>query len=57
MQGVSGVYQRRYINGSELEFDIVSDKTADDIAGILADMDYEITDMSKSVVEGRRISQ
>ena len=54
MPGVSGVYQRRYVNGSELEIDIVSDKTADDIAGILADRNYEITDMSKSVVEGRR---
>lgn len=53
LNGVSGVYQRRYVNGSELEIDIVSDKTADDIAGILADRHYEITDMSKSVVEGR----
>lgn len=51
MQSVSGVYQRRYVNGSELELDVVSDKTVDDIAGILADMDYEITDMSKSVVD------
>ncbi len=54
IHGVSGVYQRRYVNGYELELDIVSDKTADDIAGILADKNYEITDMSKSVVEGRR---
>ena len=54
IHGVSGVYQRRYVNGSELELDIVSDKTADVIAGILADMNYEITDMSKSVVEGRK---
>ena len=54
IQGVSGVYQRRYVNGSELELDVVSDKSADDIAGILSDKGCEITGVSGALVEGSR---
>lgn len=54
IQGVSGVYQRRYVNGSELELDVVSDKSADDIAGILSDKGFEITGVSGALVEGSR---
>ena len=57
IQGVTGVYQRRYVNGSELEMDIVSDKTADDLASILSDKNYEITGVSHALVEGRKVAQ
>lgn len=51
MQGISGVYQRRYVNGNELELDIVSGKSADDIANILSDKNYDITGVTSAVVE------
>lgn len=52
LQGVSGVYQRRYVNGSELELDVVSDKTADELAGILSDNHFRVTGVSAQLVEG-----
>ena len=52
LQGVNGVYQRRYVNGNELELDVVSDKTADELAGILSDNNYRITGVSAALVEG-----
>lgn len=51
MHDISGVYQRRYVNGNELEIDILSGKSADDIAGILSDKNYDITEVTSSVVE------
>ncbi|MBQ6971217.1 MAG: hypothetical protein IJP86_02550 [Synergistaceae bacterium] len=55
-EGISGVYRRRYVNGNELELDIVSDKSADDIAGILAGKNYDITEVTGAVVEARKRS-
>ncbi len=52
--GVSGVYQRRYVSGSELEIDVVSDMSADDIASMLSDMNYDITGVSNALVEGSK---
>ena len=52
LPGVNGVYQRRYLNGSELELDVLSDKTADDLAGILSDNRIRITGVSALLVEG-----
>ena len=52
LQGVSGVYQRRYVNGNELELDVVSDKSADELAGVLADSNFNITGVTAALVEG-----
>lgn len=54
MPGISGVYQRRFVNGNELEIDVVSERTADELAGILADSGFEITGVSAALVEGSR---
>ena len=51
ISGVTGVYQRLF-RERKLELDVVSDKTAEDIATILSDMDFEINDLSSSLVEG-----
>jgi len=51
LPGVTGVYQRLF-RERVLELDVVSDKTADDIASILYDLGYEIDDLSSSLVEG-----
>ena len=51
MQDISGVYQRRYVNGNELELDILSSKSADDIAGLLSDRNYEVIGVTSAVVE------
>lgn len=52
LEGVTGVYQRQFRKG-ELELDVVSDKTAEDLAGILSDGGYEIDGVSGALVEGR----
>lgn len=52
--GVSGVYQRRYVDGSELELDVVSDMSAEDIASMLTDMNYDIKGVSNALVEGSK---
>jgi hypothetical protein len=49
--GVTGVYQRLF-RERKLELDVVSDKTAEDIASIISDLGYEINDLSSSLVEG-----
>ncbi|MBR1438460.1 MAG: flagellar assembly protein T N-terminal domain-containing protein [Synergistaceae bacterium] len=54
VEGVSGVYQRRYLNGNELEIDVVSDKSADELADILSDMGCNIMGVSGALVEGRK---
>ena len=54
IQGVTGVYQRRYLNGSELELDIVSDKSADEVADLLFELGIEITGVSNALVEGSK---
>lgn len=51
IEGVSGVYQRRFQKG-ELELDVVSNKMADDVAEFLADKGYEITGVSAGLIEG-----
>lgn len=51
ISGVTGVYQRLF-RERKLELDVVSDKTAEDLASVLADMGYEINDLSSSLVEG-----
>jgi hypothetical protein len=51
MSGVTGVYQRLF-REKKLELDVVSDKTAEDIASILSDLGFEIDDLSSSSVEG-----
>lgn len=52
IEGVTGVYQRQFRKG-ELELDVVSDKTAEDLASILSDRGCEIDGVSGSLVEGR----
>jgi hypothetical protein len=51
ISGVTGVYQRSF-GEKKLELDVVSDKTAEDIATILSDIGYEIDGLSSSLVEG-----
>lgn len=50
--GVSGVYQRGY-RQKVLEIDIVSEKTAEELADLLADNEIDIEDITSSTVEGR----
>ena len=52
IEGVTGVYQRQFRKG-ELELDVVSDKTAEDLASILSDRGCEIDGVSGALVEGR----
>ena len=52
LEGVTGVYQRQFRKG-ELELDVVSDKTAEDLASILSDRGCEIEGVSEALVEGR----
>ncbi|MDR1873862.1 MAG: flagellar assembly protein T N-terminal domain-containing protein [Synergistaceae bacterium] len=52
IDGVTGVYQRQY-RDRKLELDIVSDKTAEDIAMTLSDHGIDIEDVNSAVVEGR----
>ena len=52
IEGVTGVYQRQFRKG-ELELDVVSDKTAEDLASILSDRGCEIDGVSGAMVEGR----
>ena len=49
---MTGVYQRQFRKG-ELELDVVSDKTAEDLASILSDRGCEIDGVSGALVEGR----
>jgi predicted Fe-Mo cluster-binding NifX family protein len=51
LPGVTGVYQRLF-RERKLELDVVSDKTAEDIASVLSDLGYEINDLSSGLVEG-----
>ena len=51
LPGVTGVYQRLY-RERKLELDVVSDKTAEDIAIALSDLGFEINDLSSGLVEG-----
>ncbi len=53
ISGVTSVEQRRFSNG-ELQADIVLDKSAEDLAGILYDLGFEITGMAGSSIEARR---
>ena len=50
---VSGVYQRLFRN-KNLELDVVSEKTAEDLASILSDLGYEIGDVTSATVEGSK---
>ena len=52
IEGVTGVYQRLYRN-KNLEMDIVSDKTAEELATILLDHGVDIEDITGATVEGR----
>ena len=52
LEGVTGVYQRQFRKG-ELELDVVSEKTAEDLASILSDRGYEIDGVDGALVEGR----
>lgn len=54
LQGVNGVYRRRFVNGNEIEIDVVSDKTADNIADFLSDRNFNITEVSATLVEGSK---
>ena len=54
LQGVNGVYRRRFVNGNEIEIDVVSDKTADNIADFLSDRNFNITEVSSALVEGSK---
>lgn len=51
LEGVTGVYQRLF-RDKNLELDIVSEKTAEDVATILSDQGYEIDDVTAASVEG-----
>ncbi|MCL1875450.1 MAG: flagellar assembly protein T N-terminal domain-containing protein [Synergistaceae bacterium] len=53
VSGVTGVYQRLF-RDRKLELDVVSDKTAEDIASIISDLGFEINDLSSSLVEGTK---
>jgi hypothetical protein len=52
LDGVTGVYQRLY-RGKNLELDIVSDKTAEELASILSDCGIDVEDVTSATVEGR----
>ncbi len=52
IEGVTGVYQRLFQN-KNLELDIVSDKSAEDVASILSNKGYDIENVTASTVEGR----
>ncbi|MDR3280982.1 MAG: hypothetical protein LBT23_10750 [Synergistaceae bacterium] len=54
VDGVTGVYQREY-RSKNLVLDVVSDKTAEDIASILDEHGVEIEDITSATVEGRGI--
>lgn len=53
-EGVTGVYQRLYRN-KNLEMDIVSDKTSEEIATILLDHGIDVEDLTGATVEGRSV--
>ncbi|NLL37007.1 MAG: hypothetical protein GX256_05750 [Fretibacterium sp.] len=52
VEGVTGVYQRLY-ERKTLELDVVSDKSGEDLAGVLADSGWEIETVTTATVEGR----
>ena len=52
VDGVTGTYQRSYRNKT-LELDVTSDKTAEDVAGLLSDQGIDIEDITSATVEGR----
>ena len=51
IQGVSGVYRRNYTGGAKLELDVNSDKTPDELADILADLNFIITHAASGLIE------
>lgn len=53
VKGVSGVYQRAFRN-KNMELDVVSEKTAEDIASILSDLGYDISDLTSATIEGSK---
>lgn len=54
IEGITGVYQRLYRN-KNLEMDIVSDKTAEELATILLDHGVDVEDITGATVEGRSV--
>jgi hypothetical protein len=52
IDGVTGVYQRLFRNRN-LELDVVSDRTAEDLASLISDLGVEVEDITSATVEGR----
>jgi predicted Fe-Mo cluster-binding NifX family protein len=55
LDGVSGVYQRRY-QGRSLEMDVVSDKTAESLAEVISDLGFEVNGVALGTVEAQSSS-
>jgi predicted Fe-Mo cluster-binding NifX family protein len=52
LDGVSGVYQRRYRDRS-LEMDVVSDKTAESLAEVISGLGFEVSGVALGTVEAQ----
>lgn len=51
--GISGVYQRSFADRT-LEMDVVTEKTAEDVAVLLESLGVEVTGLTAGTVEGRK---
>jgi hypothetical protein len=55
LEGVTGVYQRAY-RQKTLEIDVVSDKTAEELAYLLSDNGVDVEDITSVTIEGRSMN-